>query len=146
MEAICMNTMNGAVTEYDGWLFQSITPAYAGNVNGLYTLGGDTDAGQPIAASFMSGKVLWDDSHKKMLDYVWFSIPVGTGSANLLVSGKAHTWSYTFPIRPAGESRGIPGKGIRENYLSFGFSNQNGAGFQIERMEVHIASSKSRRV
>lgn len=49
MNTIVLNTLTGAVSEYD-WPFQSLTPTHAGDVTGLYALGGDTDAGRPIDA------------------------------------------------------------------------------------------------
>ena len=56
MNAIAFNTMTGAVSEYTGFGFQSITPTHAGSSTGLFTLGGDTDAGLPIVATVTTGK------------------------------------------------------------------------------------------
>lgn len=147
MNTICMNTMTGAVTEYDGFAFQSITPRYAGSVNGLFGLGGDSDAGQPIQAEVLTGRMLWGDARKKFAPTVWFSM-LGTGGAveegELLVQGQSGSWAYRFAVRPAGESRAQPGRGIRENYLAFGYRNVDGVDFQIDLIEVGDVSSKRR--
>ena len=38
-KAIVMNTLTGAVSEYDNFGFQAVTPTMAGNATGLYALG-----------------------------------------------------------------------------------------------------------
>ena len=144
MDAICLNTLTGAATEYEGFAFQSVTPDYAGNVNGLFQLGGDTDNGQPIGAEFKTGRLLWADNRKKLMDCVWFSM-WGDGEGELIVTGD-QMFRYRFPVRSSGQSRAIPGKGIRENYLAFGFANVDGADFQIDRIEVLARESATRRV
>ena len=145
MNAIAFNTMTGAVSEYTGFGFQSITPTHAGSATGLFTLGGDTDAGLPIVATVTTGKQLWGGSLKKTLQMVYFSLK-GSGTSTMTVSGESASHSYTFPVRPTGQSRSVPGKGIRENYLAFGYSNTDGADFQLDRIEVLVAESKNRRV
>ena len=143
--AIAMNTMTGAVSEYTGFGFQSITPTHAGSATGLFALGGDTDAGLPIVAAVTTGKQLWGGSLKKMLQMVYFSLK-GSGTSTMTVHGESTDHSYQFPVRPTGQSRSKPGMGIRENYLAFGYSNADGADFQLDRIEVLVAESKTRRV
>ena len=144
MTTICMNTLNGAVTEFD-WNFQSITPTHAGDVTGLYALGGDTDADQPIAARFMTPALQWQGSLRKAMSAVYFSM-AGGGKGNLHVHGKAGQWAYPFAVRDFEVSRADPGRGISENYLAFGFSNQDGANFCIDAVEVATVASNKRRI
>ena len=143
--AIILNTKTGAVSEYDNFAFQSLTPTHAGDATGLFTLGGARDVNQPIVASVVTGKPLWGDSRKKFLDLVYFSIK-GSGVSTLTVAGDSTSYSYTFPILPAGQSRAKPGRGIRENYLSFGYSNTDGADFELDRIEVAANESRNRRI
>lgn len=145
MNAIAMNTMTGAVSEYAGFGFQSITPAHAGSATGLYALGGDSDDGQPIVATVTTGKQLWGGSLKKTAQMVYFSLK-GSGTSTMVLAGENASYNYLFPVRPTGESRSKPGSGIRENYLAFGYSNTDGADFQLDRIEVLVAESKTRRV
>ena len=70
----------------------------------------------------------------------------GLGNGELTVYGENNQYTYTFPIRAAGESRCLTGRGIRENYLAFGFRNINGAAFRLDRIEALTAQSTSRRV
>lgn len=144
MTTILMNTMNGAVSEYD-LAFQSITPTHAGDAAGLFALGGDTDAGLPIVAAVATGKQLWSGALKKTAQAVYFSLK-GSGTSALTVAGEGASYSYPFAVLPTGQSRSVPGKGIRENYLAFGYSNSDGADFQLDRIEVLVTESKTRRV
>ena len=145
MNTIVMNTLTGAVSEYDGFGFQSITPTHAGSATGLFTLGGDTDDGRPVVANVVTGKQLWGGTLKKTAQMVYFSLK-GSGTSTMTVTGENASYSYPFPVRPDGQSRSKPGLGIRENYLAFGYSNTDGAAFQLDRIEVLVAQSKNRRV
>lgn len=143
MTTIVLNTLSGAVSEYD-WSFQSITPEHAGSGVGLYALGGDTDDSAPIVASAVTGKKLFGASLHKLIAMVFFSLK-GSGTSTLTVAGESGSWSYPFPVQSNGVSRQAPGRGIRENYLSFGYSNTDGAAFELDRIEVQSANSTSRR-
>ena len=144
MNTIILNTLTGAVSEYAGFGFQSITPTLAGSATGLFALGGSTDDGLPIISTATTGKQLWDSSLKKVAQLVHFSLK-GSGISAMTVTGESASYTYPFPVLPAGHSRAQPGKGIRENYLAFGYSNADGADFQLDRMEVLVAESKKRR-
>lgn len=141
---IILNTLTAAVSEYS-LAPQSITPTHMGDASGLYLLGGDLDDTQPIVSELVTGNTLLGDSRKKHVEMVYFSI-VGEGDGESIVRGKSAEYRYAFPIRASGQSRSKPGQGIRENYLAFGFSNPDGADFQLDRIEVAIASSTTRRV
>ena len=143
-KAIVLNTLTGAVSEYGSFAFHAISPTHAGSVLGLYALGGNSDIDQPIVATVTTGKTLFGASLKKFLDLVYFSLK-GSGTSSLTVVGEATSNSYTFPVRSTGESRAKPGRGIRENYLAFQYSNTDGADFQLDRMEVAAETSKTRR-
>lgn len=144
MNTIVMNTLTGAVSEYTGFGFHAIIPTHAGSATGLFTLGGSTDAGVPIVSVATTPKTLLSASLKKFIDMVFLSMK-GSGTSTMTVVGESASNSYTFPVRAAGESRSKPGKGIRENYLAFKYSNTDGADFQLDRIEVLLAQSTSRR-
>lgn len=145
MNAIVMNTLNGAVTEYSGFGFHAITPTHAGSVLGLYALGGDDDAGTPIVGEIVTGKTLLDSANKKSVDWVYFSLK-GGGTSTMTVHGEVDSFSYDFPVLFAGESRCRPGRGIRENYLAFGYANSDGCDFELDRIDVTLNKSTSRKV
>lgn len=143
MTTILLNTITGAVSEYDT-AFHSITPTHAGDAAGLFALGGDTDAGAPILAEVQTPKTIQASTLKKSLEAVYLSMR-GTGNAQVHVFGAAQQWDYPFAVLPAGVSRCKLGRGIRESYLGFGLSNPGGEYFQIDRIEVAMAGSKNRR-
>ena len=145
MTTIIMNTLTGAVSEYEGFDFNSMADTKAASETGLYTLGGDTDAGLPIVGEVVTGKPLWGDQHKKHIEAVWLSMK-GSGIAQMIVQGEGDEveWRYPFSVLPKGQSRAIPGKGIRENYLAFGVSHDEP--FSLDRIEVRELKSKTRRV
>ncbi len=145
MKTIVMNTLTGAVSEYDNFAFDSVTTAHAASATGLYTLGGETDNGVEIVAEVITGKPLWGEQRKKRIDMVWVSVK-GEGTAELIVQGENDEWRYNFPVRATGQSRAKPGLGIRENYLAFGFSNPGGEAFTLDQISVSVAQSNTRRV
>ena len=145
MNTIVMNTLTGAVTEYTGFDFHAITPTHAGSVAGLYQLGGDLDIAALIIASVVVGKTLIDSSKKKYTSDVYFSLK-GSGTSAMSVVAEDITYSYPFSISDQSESRCKPGRGIRSNYLAYGYSNTDGANFALDRIEVIIGESTTRRL
>lgn len=144
MNAIVMNTLTGAVTDYT-WPATCVTADYAASATALYRHGGDTDAGVQIDASITTGRKAWGSSLRKFVAYLYFSM-TGQGSGTASVIGPAATYAYTFPVRANGVSRAAVGRGIRENYLAFGFSNVAGADFRIDSIEPVSAESTTRRL
>lgn len=142
---IVCNTLNGAVTEYSRHDFQSITATHGGSAAGLYAFGGDTDDGLPIVADIRLPPTLRETTLKKYLGMVYLSMS-GEGCASFTVFGKTQDWTYPFPLRDSGQTRCQVGKGIRENYLGFGLSNPQGQAFTLDRVEVLLLESKTRRV
>lgn len=145
MKAIVLNTLTGAVSEYTGFAFHAITPTHAGSATGLFAFGGDLDDGLPIVSDIRTARKLRSSTLKKAMDLVYFSMS-GIGSSEMTVFGRTEQWSYRFPVRASGQSRAQPGRGIRENYLGFGYRNPGGELFRIDRIEVLAHESKNRRV
>ena len=95
---------------------------------GLYTFGGDTDAGLPIQSSLRLPVTLRENTLKQQIAMVYLSMQ-GQGEAEFTVFGSGgQAWSYPFPLRDSGRTRCPVGKGIRENYLGFGLSTLRWAG------------------
>ena len=144
MNAILLNTLTGAVSEYSNFDFQSVTPNHAGSDTGLFALGGNLDVAAPIASTVSTGKTLWGSTLKKYLQVVFLALK-GSGSGNLSIQGATASYTYPVTVRASGESRAVPGRGIRENYLAFTYGNVAGADFQLDRIEVVVAESGNRR-
>ena len=145
MNTIVCNTLTGAVSEYSRFGFHGITPTHGGSAAGLYVFGGDTDDGAPIIAELRLPSLLRESTLKKQINMVYLSM-LGDGEAELTVFGKAGQWTYEFPLRESGQTRCKPGGGIRENYLGFGLTTPQGQAFTLDRVEVLLHESKTRRV
>ena len=145
MNTITLNTLTGAVSEYTGFGFQSITPTHAGSATGLFAFGGDQDIDQPIVADIGLPATLRDSTLKQAISMVYLSMH-GEGSAVFTVQGAQQNWDYTFALRASDQTRCPVGRGIRENYLGFGLSTAGGQAFTLDRVEVLTAQSKTRRV
>ena len=145
MNTIALNTLTGAVSEYTGFGFQSITPTHGGSATGLFAFGGDLDVDQPIVTDIGLPATLRDSTLKQAISMVYLSMH-GEGSASFTVYGSKQDWSYSFPLRPSDQTRCPVGRGIRENYLGFGLSTPGGQAFTLDRVEVLTAQSKTRRV
>lgn len=141
MTAIVMNTLLAAVTEYD-WAFTSIAAGHATSNAQLVTLGGNDDAGSPIAAELRGGTP--GGSNVQMVGTVFLALQ-GTGDGTLIVQGRDTEWEYPCDARTRGVSTAKPGRGIRESYLGFGYRNANGHAFTLDRIDAEVIASKNRR-
>lgn len=144
MNTIVMNTLTGAVSEYTGFGFQSITPTHAGSATGLFAFESDRDMGLPIVARIQTGKPQWQTGLKKYLDKAFFGLK-GVGTFRFHVDGENDNYVYPIIASAKGESRSQPGRGIRETYLSYGFSNPSGQAFFLDSIEVLQSTSNTRR-
>lgn len=145
MNTIVMNTLNGAVTEYAGFGFQSITSTHAGSATGLFALGGDKDVTARIQARVQTGKREWGTSLKLFIGKVFLALR-SSGTLKFHVETRSAAYDYPVVVAASGQSSAKPGRGIRENYLSFGLSNPGGQAFFLDAIEIPEFPSKSRRV
>ena len=112
-----------------------------------------TDAGTAISAPFRCPYVGGDAV--TFSGDVYLGIRGGTGinhghgKVRLLAGGKSVArgteWLYPLSIQQAGTSRAVLGRGIRENFLAFGYINDSGAAYTIRSLQVDIISSKTRK-
>lgn len=141
MTAIVVNTLKGAVTEYD-WTFQSMTEDVAGSASGLFSLGGSTDAGAVITGEIRSGK---PGGETVMTVGNVFVAGSAAGAGVLVVEGRDDEWEFPVVARSSGVARATPARGISEGYLAFGYRNVAGADFRIDRIDAEVLPSKIRR-
>lgn len=140
--AVCLNLESGAATEYTNYQFNSFAnfngETYAATSAGLYKLGGNTDAGSAIAASFKTGLTDFGSSHKKQIIRGWVNLR-NDGSMLLKASnGEQLEASYRITttstrIHP---DRFKLGRGLKNVYWQFEMENVSGADFEIDRLEV----------
>lgn len=146
MTAIVMNTLTGAVTEYD-WAHHGVSPSRVASDDGLFTIGGATDDGVQIEGSFATHVAPQKTSLREALDALYFTMTGTEGSVGVAtVSTPFDTYEYEFAVRARGVSRAKPGRGIKENKLGFGFHNLDGAFFEITMLEAADLPSTQRRI
>ena len=143
MNAIVMNTLTGAVTEYDNFAFQSITPTHAGSATGLFLLGGDTDLAAPVAVDILTGKQVMDAAQRKRVPNLYYAVESEASTLTCVVATEDEEYEYDFHVRQDGVSRADPGKGVVENYLQVGLKSE-GDSFKLDYIEANVAVSKRR--
>lgn len=146
--ALSMNAASRATAEYTAFDFNSLAAyngqVYAAGAAGLYRLGGNTDAGQPIAAMIRTAmqRVAQGNASRVSDAYLGFR---GDGSLQLKVVVKDRRDNaqkgYVFDLvqSPAGApmpGRFKLGKGLQSVYMAFELSNVAGADFAIDVLEI----------
>lgn len=148
-----MNTETTALSWNTNFMFDSI--AQYGNTvlavapDGVYLLSGETDDGVAIASTLKTGFMDFDDRKVKRLGDVYFGL---RGSALRLAIepfGALAASEYDMPafttISP-GSNRITPGKGLASRYWRMTFKNVAGGDFDIDNIELDVASSTQRRL
>jgi len=153
MKIIVMNLVNGALTEYEHFPFNSFAKignryfacGSEGNI-GLVELTGPKDDTTSIDAALKFGQLDFKDSHMKRVPDVYIEAE-SDGVLNLHVYTDAD--EYVYPVNdippPMLNRKTLIGKGIRTRRWQFGISNQDGANFSIASMSV-LVNTMERRV
>lgn len=150
MTTLRIATEGGATSEYTGADFNSICRAEDGNTYllteaGLFRLGGDDDAGAPIAASIDLGKQDFGSPALKRTPAAY----VGASSTGLLaLTVEVEGAEYTYPSRAASallqQQRFDLGRGLRANWFGLTLSNTAGGDFEIADFSIDVAESARR--
>lgn len=143
-----MTPENRAMRSYSSWPFNSIATIggqlFGAADDGLYLLGGDTDAGQAILASIRTGRLSLGNTRLKRIDRAY----IGANTAgNLLLKVEATTIAgdrlqQVYRMTPAvtdepREHRVDVGRGFRSVYWTFELANDtDGADFELHDMQV----------
>lgn len=152
MTAIVMNTTTGAVTEYGAsFTFNSITRTHAADGAKLHTLGGSSDNGAPISATWLGPQL--GGLAVRRPDQVYAAVrgPAGSAGKVRVVAGghkvaRGTEWQYDLAVQPSGISRSQrPGLGIRENFLAYGYANVAGAPYVVSLFQVDEIMSNQRK-
>ena len=133
------------VTHYSSFPFTKIVrykdDYYGVAADGLYLLGGDTDAGQPIPSEWETHLADFGALQKKTPESMYISGRIGPTATGKVVEGEKA--SYTYPhLNPRGEFAQVHrlklGKGIKSNYLGFGLADPAGGVMDIDLMDDRI--------
>lgn len=142
----------GGTTQYENYPFNSFARIggrnYGANVDGLYLLEGDDDAGQPIDASFGFGQLDFGKANIKTVPHCYLGAAAGGMRLEVqaLLNGAPTTYSYV--ARGHGASlRGVRfdlGRGLRSTYVMPTFYNVDGAAFEVDAVRFMVADSARR--
>ena len=143
-----MNTEGGLpLSEYDNYLFNSLAQfnnqLYGANDDGLYVMGGDTDAGAVIPAELKSLLLDFGTSRLKRMRSAYLGY-TSTGELVMKVRSvdngqMSEHWYKACPIVADAPrtSRMLIGQGLRSRYWQFELVNIDGADFEIDHIEMH---------
>lgn len=109
---------------------------YGLKADGLYRLGGDTDAGANINAFVSLAQSDFGTPKQKRIPYAYIGAASdGRMLLRVLVNGQSYTYGTKNPSRDMAEQRVDVGKGLRGNYWQFELLNQNGEDFEIDKVK-----------
>lgn len=143
MMIAALNTVHGAVTEYDMPFVSlaSIGGRYFGaGPSGIFELTGGTDNGVAIAADIRTGKLDFGGSYKKSVSDVFIEAS-SAGELALQVYTDTATFSYSLdnPSTFMTNRRGKIGKGTKTRRWQFGVTNAAGCDFTINNFSALVA-------
>lgn len=151
-KGVAVNLSNFAVTDYSGdYAFHSLFSfngkVYGANRAGIYELTGDRDNGLPIHARFRTLTVDMWDRIKRLARYAWIT-GRSQGSLKLLLELDEKTeWEALFGPGDAAlhEDKVKIARGIKNRFIAFEIRNQDGAGFDLEKLRVLVEEIQTRR-
>lgn len=146
--AFCLN--NQAPSSYENFSFNSFAKIgenyYGLNSAGLHLLGGDTDNGADINAVITTGRSDFDDPRTKKLALLYAG--ARTEDTMLLTArvdnNDEYTYEFTSDSENVAPTRVKLGRGLAGRYWSFELSNQNGADFEIDALDIPLQPNTRR--
>ncbi len=143
------NLNTGAASFYEDFKFNSfalIDGQYFGaNASGIFAIGGNDDDGADINAVVTLGKSDLDAPTNKRVPAVYASaeseLPL---RLTCRVEGEAYTYELDRETGEMSVSKAKPGKGLSGVYWELEVSNQQGADFTIDKLEIITEPGKRR--
>lgn len=137
-----INYETNAASRYENLPINSICTfkgrVLVANEGGIYELGSDSDAGQPIMASIVIAKTDFGIRENKRVPYVYLGYQ---SEDNLRISVYTNKKSVAYydaerPTEGSRGSRATLGRGLDGLYWSFRISNMNGAYFELDTIKI----------
>lgn len=134
-----MNTENFGVTEYQDYPFNSLTKfngVYLGaNSNGVYSLTGGDDAGDPITASIKTGVNPFPA--KTNIPEVFLSFRSDGGMLiKTITDEKIERWYSVTGTENISRKRAKMANGVKSSFWQFELTNVDGASLEFESLEI----------
>ncbi|RZL88833.1 MAG: hypothetical protein EOP82_21695 [Variovorax sp.] len=147
-ETWVLNVDGGGTTAYTNYGFNSYAMIggrhYGAGPDGIFLLDGDTDAGEPIRASVGLGKLDFGTARQKTISHCYVGMSAKGNLFMKVIAGEgAEAREYVYKTRGFSESlqqqRIVCGKGLKANYVEVEFYNEEGADFELDTVEFHVA-------
>lgn len=139
-----VNDATNATTSYEGYNFNSFAK-YQGRYlgarsDGVYLLGGDTDAGEPIRASISLGRQDFGTTALKAVANCYVGV---SSSGDVYLKVLANDTSYLYKTARSDDylrtQRVAVGRGLRATHMTFELYNEAGADFELASVEFEAA-------
>lgn len=134
---------NGS-TMYRGYSFNSFAQIggkyYGANSDGLFLLEGGNDAGVPIHASIDLGRLDFKTAEKKTISQCYLGMAAdGNLVLKVIAEGKEYLYKTRSFSTEMQQQRITTGKGLKTNYITAQFFNEDGADFEIDSVRFFVA-------
>lgn len=136
-----LNMESKAATRYLGLPANSITQfmgrSFVANAAGIYEIGADTDAGQPINASIQMPTMDFGESREKRMEVAYIGLRTQGRMRLKLAVNKQRPYYYAIlPTNKTTKGARIPiGKGLHGRYWTARLDNVSGADFELDSFE-----------
>ena len=150
------NTDSFAASRYTGFALNSLAVIdgrlYGAGVDGLYAIDGATDAGNPIAATILTGQQSPGSETPQRGGYLYARMRAAglmQAGVRYVANGVPGAYVYPFEDRPADDvapMRAKFGRGIKSLLWQFEVGNQAGASFRIDSGLTWVTNPGTRRV
>jgi len=145
-----VNTRTSAVTEYENFVFNSITKRgnkfYGATTDGLYELDGEQDDGASIGTRIKTGLMQMAGSKFTSFKAIYLGLKIKDDATDVLVklhAGDGREYVYAVKPNDTATTRVNTGKGLRSRYFSFELETV-GADYDLDTVEFVPISSKRR--
>lgn len=145
MNTTVFNLATLSVTEYTTPL-TGLSGDFESTADGLFRVGGTTDAGAAISSSVTLGLDLTRSGKRRRLGGV---VLYGNGLKNTSIAvadSDGKSYSYTAKQLHADVARFPVGRGIYDNYLQLTVNSRSTEAFELDRVELDEYESTNRRL
>jgi hypothetical protein len=143
-----LNAATSAVTTYTNYPFNSMASfngeVYAASDEGLYKLGGDTDAGTNIVWRLRTGLSNYGTGRNKGLDaaYLGYTATGRIALKCIIVASTGEKVVYWYELTPRSAATPTPGRitmgrGLRSVYWGFELTNVDAGDIELDVLELH---------
>lgn len=148
--ALCMNTKNFSMTEYDNYgynsLFEFNGKIFGATSTGIHELTGDTDNNNPVLWRFKIGKIDLEKNIKTKARYIWLSYR-SSGDLILTIDDGENQYEYDVESYKQIDNavRIKIGKGLRNRFIQIELENVNGASMTFDHLRLFSDLTKKKR-